>query len=102
MAVEFHEADDEHAPFPHRVVIRPAIEKRIKGQGIIRLPKVEFVICAECDHWIMRVTYSCPCSQKCHELGEIIGNETHLSGVSPGRIELAASPEAKRREARSS
>lgn len=69
MAIVFHEADDDHAPFPHRVVITY---------------EHSFVICAQCDHWIARYLVRCDCEYKCHELGELLAelavNEVEFEG----------------------
>lgn len=84
MAIEFHEPDDEHAPFPHRVVILEAKIVRVKYHRTIHYQRQEFVICAECDHWI-NTNLSCDCSQKCHELGQLLlglaGNEPRPASV---------------------
>ena len=52
--LEFHNGDDAHAPFPHRVV------------------NGKFVICAECDHWIEREVSLCQCKQHCHNLAAVL------------------------------
>jgi hypothetical protein len=60
LMILFHDGDNEHVPFPHRVqVIRDG---------------TEFIVCAECDHWITREVPECSCSQRCHELARIIAS----------------------------
>lgn len=77
MALVFHDADDDHAPFPHRVIIIPERTVSLRDPysrklSIVTYPRREFVICAQCDHWIMRDASACDCDYKCHELGELL------------------------------
>jgi hypothetical protein len=87
MNYQFHEADDSCAPFPHRVLIKPArtviIKGRLKNREII-YPRQVFVICAECDHWIV-TKIPCECSQRCHELQEILASL--IDSVTGGSVE---------------
>lgn len=105
MAVEFHEADDEHAPFPHRVIILAEKTVKIRFRYAIHYPRQEFVICAECDHWI-NTNAPCKCPQRCHDLGALLReiderNETGSSDVPPDRIDLDPEHGVRDREARS-
>lgn len=69
MAIVFHEADDSCAPFPHRVIIKQ--ERTIVAHNIpITFPEQRFVICAQCDHWILAMI-ACTCPQRCHDLGRM-------------------------------
>lgn len=77
MAIVFHDIDDDHAPFPHRVIIIPekTVTVRDPYQGRksqVTYPRQEFVICAMCDHWVSRYHLPCDCPYKCHELGLLL------------------------------
>lgn len=81
MAIVFHDPDDSCAPFPHRVVITREL--------------ASFVICAECDHYIM-TPVQCPCSQNCHYLGELLAD---LAGTGyTGPIGPTEGPPSPRRQ----
>lgn len=70
MAIVFHEADDSCAPFPHRVIYKPA--RTIVARNIpVTFPEQSFVICASCDHWIL-VGLPCACPQRCHDFGRML------------------------------
>lgn len=70
MAITFHEADDECAPFPHRVIWKQA--RTIVARNIpITFPEQNFVICASCDHWILS-NPPCVCPQRCHDFGQMM------------------------------
>jgi len=58
MNVEFHDPDDEHAAFPHRVLIT--------NTGMM------FIICAQCDHWVNRTVPDCGCASRCHAQAELV------------------------------
>ena len=78
MALVFHPADDEHAPFPHRIQPIPETERKIRDPYSRRISRViipaqTFVICDLCDHWIMRFASGCDCEYNCHELGALLG-----------------------------
>lgn len=57
-------ADDEHAPFPHRLVL--VTESRKLGQKTEPVNQSMFVICCNCDHWIGRIKGNCTCEYNCH------------------------------------
>lgn len=67
--------DDEHAAFPHRLVINSS-----RSINRILIAKTEdeiweadnvivYVICANCDHWIGRIVQQCGCVWRCHDQG---------------------------------
>lgn len=75
---EFHEADDSCAPFPHRVLILPAREVKVRSGRKSRLVtylEQRFILCAYCDHWI-QVRIPCDCPNLCHSLQEVLDNLT--------------------------
>lgn len=77
MAIVFHEADDEHAPFPHRVIIMPAKTVNVRDphtgrKSQVTYPEQVFIICAHCDHWIRVQIVTCQCREKCHELAQLM------------------------------
>lgn len=72
MSTVFHEADDTCAPFPHRVLTSTPVKVRIKGEWITRPPQI-FIICAQCDHWIL-TSPECTCDYLCHDLGQLIAS----------------------------
>lgn len=62
--------NDEHAPFPHRLVI-PMTTRRVRNlEGIwvtqATLSSEIFVICAHCDHLAGRTVNRCHCRERCH------------------------------------
>lgn len=65
MSVFFHEQADEHAPHPHRVVILTTASKT-------NPQTVTMVICANCDHWIVRDSPECVCEWDCHEIARSV------------------------------
>lgn len=102
MALVFHDADDDHAPFPHRVLIIPESSVIVsipgtKGKREIHKPKQEFIICSNCDHWIGRDVTLCQCEYRCHALGILLAEMT-LHGVE-SKVKGQTDPEP--REARS-
>ena len=77
MTMVFHGSDNNHAPFPHRVVViqpRTVLVRDPDTRKIrkVTYPKQEFVICSNCDHWILRYVVSCECEYRCHGLGELL------------------------------
>lgn len=72
MIIFCSDSDDNHAPFPHRIVI-PELIRRIHdtetGEMItVREQSQEtFVICAHCDHLINRPAGKCRCRERCHQ-----------------------------------
>lgn len=66
--------DDEHADFPHRLVVPLTVVMAVPRDASPRtrpIPKTvmgdAFVICSHCDHWIERVIPSCHCREQCHQ-----------------------------------
>lgn len=67
---------DDHAPFPHRLVITTTpVLKREGKEIVITYPykSQTFVICANCGHWIgrkglPRTPVRCGCAYRCHNL----------------------------------
>ncbi len=70
--------DDNHAPFPHRLVI-PLSVKRVHGETIVRMSLHVYVICAHCDHWIERPAGRCRCRERCHEWAAKVAKEKRRS-----------------------
>jgi len=73
MAMIFHEADDSCAPFPHRVMVKPARTVPLKREKTLVFTEQVYIFCAQCDHWIL-TRVRCDCSYKCHELGELLAS----------------------------
>ena len=89
MTIIFHGPDNDHAPFPHRIVIVEESTAYLTVPGTRVKRKVtrdrqEFVICSFCDHWILRNILTCGCPYQCHELGkllaELAGNDVESEG----------------------
>lgn len=64
MIIMCESADDEHAPFPHRLV--QVTESRKPGSKPVADTQAVFVICCNCDHWIGRIKGNCTCEYNCH------------------------------------
>lgn len=69
--------DDQHGSFPHRVVIpvtTRVVTTRSRDAGTSREVRVvtgsEFVICALCDHWTIRLVDRCRCT--CHNEARMV------------------------------
>lgn len=80
MSIVFHDADNDHAPFPHRILHSSEYITKICGMLTI-VPARIFVICAECDHWIMRPGDGCDCEQQCHQQARELGSATTVSSI---------------------
>lgn len=77
MTMVFHGPDDEHAPFPHRVLIikEKTVYITVSGTRVKRKvirPRQKFVICSYCDHWIQRNIPTCDCPYQCHRIEEVL------------------------------
>jgi hypothetical protein len=60
--------DDNHMAGPHRIVV-PVSRKMVytgrdKKREVMAIVGEEYVICANCDHWIQRYVQNCGCT--CH------------------------------------
>lgn len=75
----------DHAPFPHKIVIVPASERRVTrlvpdAQGnrtrqtvTLREPEQTFVICLKCGHWPnSSKADQCFCKFQCHQAAQLI------------------------------
>lgn len=59
-------ADDQHAPFPHRLVTVEIHKRRVKFKPPEPKQVIVYVVCCQCDHWIGRIKGPCDCPYNCH------------------------------------
>lgn len=58
--------NDNHAPFAHRLVMPNNIMVKHGQLDVLNEVQPVLVVCAYCDHWVLRVAGRCRCTVDCH------------------------------------